>query len=116
RYQVAPKSAFSPQKPRSKPPSNSLVRSGFNVFAGFVNVVNSPPRPLCVGVKPAPCAMPPTRFVPLKVAEVRYGCGSCPASPNDPRSLPKLMNGGLKTLVNVHAALAFGNQLRRLSF
>ena len=75
--------------------------------------VNRPPSPLCVGVKPVPCAMPPTRFVPLNVGDVRYGCGSWPASPYDRRTLPNVRKLGLYMFVNVHAALAFGNKLRR---
>ena len=38
RYQVALMSAFSPQKPTSKPPSSSFVRSGRRSSAGFVAV------------------------------------------------------------------------------
>ena len=66
-------------------------------------------------MKPVPCAMPPTRFVPLNVGDVRYGCGSCPASPYETRILPNVRTLGLYAFVNVHAALAFGNKLRRFS-
>src|SRR4051812_10110779 len=110
------RSAFSPQNPTSKPPSSSFVRSGLSVVAGFVKLVNRPPRPLWVGVKPVPCAMPPTRFVPLNVGDVRYGCGSCPASPYERRALPNVRKLGLYTFVNVHAALAFGNSDRLFSW
>ena len=112
-YHVALRSAFSPQNPTSKPPSSSFVRSGCSSVAGFVKLVNSPPSPLCVGVKPVPCAMPPTRFDPLNVADVRYGCGSCPASPYESRAFPNVRKRGLYAFVNVHAALAFGNRLLR---
>ena len=94
-YHVALRSAFSPRKPMSKPPSDSFVRSGLSAVAGLVKVKNRPPRPLCVGVKPVPCAIPPTRLVPLKVTDVRYGCGSLPASPCEKRSLPNVRPGGL---------------------
>src|SRR5690349_2850010 len=70
-YHVALRSAFSPQKPMSIPPSSSRVRSGLSDVAGFVVVKNRPPIPLCVGVSPVPCEMPPTRFVPLNVTDVR---------------------------------------------
>src|SRR5579862_6883924 len=75
-YQVALTSALSPQKPMSNPASVSFVRSGCNAVAGFVKLGKRPPNPLCVGPRPVPCEMPPTRFDPLKVADVRYGCGS----------------------------------------
>src|SRR5512141_3078121 len=112
RYHVALMSAFSPQNPMSNPPSSSFVRSGLRVVAGFVKLVNRPGNPLWVGVKPVPCEMPPTRFVPLNVADVRYGCGSCPASPYESRIFPHVRKLGLYAFVNVHAALAFGNRLR----
>jgi hypothetical protein len=108
RYHVALISAFSPQNPTSTPPSSSLVRSGCRVVAGLVKFVNSPPKPLCVGVNPVPCAIPPTRFVPLYVADVRYGCGSGPASPYEARTLPNVRKLGLYAFVNVHAAPLWG--------
>ena len=60
--------------------------------------------------------MPPTRFVPLKVTELRYGCGSFPASPYEKRNFPKVNPGGWYMLVNVQAALAFGNTAHLLLF
>ena len=80
-YQVMLASARSLMKPRSRPASNSLDRSGLRVVAGFKScLVTRPPIPFCVGVFPVPWEIPPTR--PLeKVSEVRYGCGSTPASP-----------------------------------
>src|ERR1041385_7420193 len=111
-YHVALMSAFSPQKPMSVPASSSCVRSGLRLDAGLVVVKNNPPRPLCVGVRPVPCAMPPTRPWPLNVTDVRYGCGSLPASPYEMRALPYVRPLILWKFVYVHAALAFGNTLR----
>src|SRR5437868_13067769 len=45
--------------------------------------------------------------------DVRYGSGSLPAEPYAARSLPNCSHPGDATaLVNSHATLAFGNQLR----
>src|SRR5690349_11887937 len=107
-YHVALKSAFSPQKPTSKPASVSRVRSGLSEVAGFVVVKNNPPSPLCVGVRPVPCAMPPTRPVPLNVTDVRYGCGSLPASPYEARTLANERPGIVWNLLTVHATLPLG--------
>src|SRR5262249_31708574 len=112
-YHVALKSAFSPQKPRSKPASLSVVRSGLSAVAGFTPVKKRPPRPLCVGVRPVPWAMPPTVPCPLNPADVRCGCGSLPACPYDTRSLPYVSFGIFLKFVKFHAALALGNVLVR---
>src|SRR6476646_5764808 len=74
-YHVALRSAFSPQKPRSKPASFSAVRSGLSATAGFTPVQNRPPKQLCVGVSPVPCEMPPTVPWLQNTADVNYGCG-----------------------------------------
>src|SRR4051812_7840721 len=97
----------------SIPPSVSFVRSGRRFSEPFTFDVERPPRPACVVVLPVPCVMPPSNTVPLNVVELRYGAGSCPASPYDRRSLPNVSHdGGVNALVKLHAALAFGNQFR----
>ena len=66
-----------------------------------------------MGVFPVPCAMPPTMPL-LNVSDVRYGSGSCPASPYATRALPYDSHDSSPiALVNCHAALPFGNQLLR---
>src|SRR5579885_146714 len=114
-YHVALRSAFSPQKPTSKPPSVSRVRSGLSDVAGLTLEKKRPASPPWPGVKPVPCAMPPTVPRPLNVFDVRYGCGSLPASPYESRALPNVRNGISCSFVNVHAALAFGKFDRRFA-
>src|SRR5215208_3109281 len=100
----------------SMPPSVSFVRSGRRFSAPFTFEVARPPRPACVGLLPVPCEIPPSNTVPLKIVAVRYGAGSCPASPYDTRSLPNVNQlGGVNAFVKFHATLPFGNQLRRFS-
>src|SRR4029077_17884019 len=113
-YHVTLASARSLKKPKSNPASNSFERSGLRVVAGrSSDRVTSPPIPFCVGVLPVPWEMAPSRpFV--KVSDVRYGSGSCPASPNATRAFPYDSHDcSPMALVNSHPRLPFGNQLRR---
>src|SRR6266480_3090691 len=107
-YHVTLASARSLKNPRSTPASNSLERSGLSVAAGrSSDRVTKPPMPFCVGVFPVPCEIPPT--LPLVyVSDVRYGSGSSRALPYDSHDCSPI------AFVNSHAALPFGNQLRRL--
>src|ERR1051325_6261115 len=87
-YQVMLASARSLKNPKSTPASSSLERSGFNTGAARNSWrVTKPPIPAWVGVLPVPWEMPPMR-PGLNVVEVRYGCGSVPASPYATPGLP----------------------------
>src|ERR1041384_7174852 len=87
-YQVMLASARSLKNPKSTPASSSVDGWAFNTGAPRNSWrVTKPPIPAWVGVLPVPWEMPPMR-PGLNVVEVRYGCGSVPASPYATRALP----------------------------
>jgi hypothetical protein len=55
--------------------------------------VASPGSPFCTGRLPVPWVMPDSGVEAWKMFEVRYGLGSCPASPYATRSFPNVSQG-----------------------